>query len=219
MNTVTFGNKNSFADFGLILKRKEIGEAEPRTNYIDVPARDGHLDATEAFGEVKFKERKLIFTFSYIGSDANWTKALSAINNYINGRRHNIYFEQGYYWSGRGFVDRAQTVKGIREFTIEFDCDPYKYKMDETIINVVADGDEVTHTILNDRKTVTPRVEVLSGAVTLSWTDARTETTFTIALESGFNNKILDFKFYEGVNVFKVSGTGEIKLTYREGSL
>ena len=98
MNTVTFTNKNSYADFGLILNHKEIGSPDPRTNYIDVPARDGHLDLTEAFGEVKYKTRKIVFAFSYIGSDANWAATLSALQNYIHGQKHKIYFEEEYYY-------------------------------------------------------------------------------------------------------------------------
>lgn len=136
MNTVTFGNKNSYADFGLVLNYKEVGKPEPRTNYIDVPARDGHLDLTEAFGEVKYKERKLVFYFSYIGSDANWAKTLSALHNYLNGQKHNIYFEEDYYWVGRCFVGDAATKRGIREIVVECDCEPYKYKLEDTIIEI-----------------------------------------------------------------------------------
>lgn len=384
MNTVTFGNKNSYADFGLILDHKEMGKPEPRTNYIDVPARDGHLDLTEAFGEVKYKERKHIFYFSYIGSDANWAKTLSALNNYINGQKLNIYFEEDYYWVGRCSVGDAQTKKGIREFTIECDCEPYKYKIEETIIETkrknifepLADfdgfdsfygiftikdnvctfggttnspakssalrvtspakmaasnyagftpltdndidieagtytisfdvGGDITNkivavacgqvgtsystpdnkttiyknvcnrenghftytftitekmkfaiicewqvselgaeiglatisniqiekganatyyspydtdikTILNDRKTVTPYVEVTEGAPILSWEDKKTGVKYNGVAISG-NGKYLDLKLYEGNNTITVKG-GDIRLTYREASL
>lgn len=218
MNTVTFGDKNSYADFGLILDHKEIGKPEPRTNYIDVPARDGHLDLTEAFGEVKYKERKLVFYFWYIGSDVDWAKTLSALHNYINGQKLNIYFEEDYYWAGRCFVGDARTQKGIREFTIECDCEPYKYRLEDTIVEVFASNADVTKNILNDRKTATPKITVLSGEPILSWTDKRTGASFQNALPSTFDNKILDFKFYEGNNTFTVTG-GDIRLTYREASL
>lgn len=189
MKTVTFGNKNSYADFGLILDHKEIGKPEPRTNYIDVPARDGHLDLTEAFGEVKYKERKLKFFLSYIGSDANWESTLSALHNYLNGQRHKIYFEKDYYWVGRCFVDDAQTKKGIKEFVVECDCEPYKYKLQETSIDVLATNTTVIKTIINDRKTATPQIKVLSGSPILSWTDAKTGVSYQNALTSDFDNK------------------------------
>ena len=352
MDTITFSEKNSYADFGLILSQKEIGEATPRTNYVDVPARDGLLDLTEAFGEVKYNNRTHVFTFSYIGSHKDWLETVSAVTNYINGQKHKIYIEANYYWIGRCFVKAATSQRGIREIVIECDCEPYKYKLTETIVNTTGagasganlfnyanstpynltnnnngtftmnttsyygavsvagslfgvgktytfsqfvnsvqdsggsalefrvlmyhdDGDytansvvvdasnkrysveltpaktvtsvdimvllkgndtttltgvvsdiqiveattgTVSKTIYNDRKTVTPRITVLSGAPILNWTDRRTGTIYNLALPSTYDNKALDFKLYEGANTFNVSG-GNIRLTYREGSL
>lgn len=219
MNTITFGNKNSYTDFGLLLKSREIGEAEPRTNYVDVPARDGLLDFTEAFGEVKYKNRTHVFIFQYTGKDSDWQAMLSALTNYLHGQKHKIYFEENYYWVGRCFVKAAQSKNGIREIEVEADCEPYKYRLDETIIDVTASGQEILTPILNDRKTVTPRVQVMEGTPTLSWKDAKTGAEFRTTLGSGFDNKILDFKFYAGANAFTVGGTGRVKLTFRQASL
>ena len=357
MNTVTFSDKNSYADFGLILSQKEIGEATPRTNYVDVPARDGKLDLTEAFGEVKYNNRTHVYTFSYIGQDRNWQATVSAVNNYINGVKHRIYDDANnkYYWIGRCTVKAATSQRGIREIVVECDCEPYKYKLAETIVDTTgagagasganlfnyanstpynlvnnnngtftlnttgyygavsvagslfevgktyafsqfvnsvqdsggsalqfqvlmyhADGDYtansvvvdaankrysveltpakavtsvdimvlfkdndtttltgvvsdiqiveattgavISRTIINDRKTVTPRITVLSGAPILNWTDKRTGAIYNLALSSNYDGKYLDFKLYEGANTFNVSG-GNIRLTYREGSL
>lgn len=353
-NTATFSERNSYEYFGLILKSREIGEAEPRTNYIDVPARDGALDLTEAFGEVKYKNRKIRLVFQYIGTDGDWLTTVSAITNYVHGKTHKIYLERDYYWVGRCFVKAVQSTRGIRDIEIECDCEPYKYKLAETIIDTTgagsgasganlfnyanstpynltsngdgtftlnttgyygavsvagslfevgktyafsqfvnsvqdsggstlefrvlmyhADGDytansvvvdaankrylveltpakavtsvdimllfkgndtttltgvirdvqiveattgAVSRTIINERKTVTPRITVLSGAPILNWTDRRTGAIYNIALPSNYDGKYLDFKFYEGANTFNVSG-GNIRLTYREGSL
>lgn len=342
MNTITFSDKNSFADFGLVLAQKEIGAAEAYTNYVEVPARDGLLDFTEAFGEVKYKKRKHTFLLEYIGSDADWLASISAFTNYVGGRRHKIFIEQDYYWLGRCFVGATQSSKGIRTIEVQCDCYPYKYRLEETIkeirknlfnfencttyfitnnndgtfamnstnnygtISVAGspfkigktytfsqyveelqdsansqleyrvlmyykDGDLITDsvvmsgankrysleltptkevgsvdimaiskdndtttatgvissirieeqgitTILNDRKTVTPKITVIGGEPILSWADKKTGASFQNALPSDFNNKILDFKFYEGNNTFEVKG-GDIRLTYQEMSL
>lgn len=217
MNTVTFTDKNTYADFGLILAQKEIGEAEVRTKYIDVPARDGLLDATEAFGEVKYKNRPITIELQYIGEDRDWAATLSALTNYIHGKTHKIYLEREYYWQGRCFVKPASSSKGIRTITIECDCEPYKLKLQDTIINVTVSGVDVTQAALNDRKTVTPTITVLSGAPLLKWTDRATGRAFSVALSG--TKKYLDFKFYEGANTFTLSGTGSVKIAYREGSL
>lgn len=354
MNTATFTDKNSYADFGLILAYKEIGEAEVRTKYFDVPARDGLLDATEAFGEVKYKNRPIVIVLQYIGEDRDWAATLSAFTNYVHGKTHKIYLERDYYWYGRCFVKPASSEKGIRTITVECDCEPYKLKLAETIITTTgtgtgasganlfnyanstpynatrnndgtftlnttgyygavsvagslfevgktyafsqfvnsvqdsggsalefrvlmyhADGDYTANsvvvdaankrysvaltptkavtsvdimllfkgndtttltgvisdiqiveattgafskTILNDRKTVTPRITVLSGTPILSWTDKRTGVIYNVALPSNYDGKYLDFKLYEGANTFNVIG-GNIRLAYREGSL
>lgn len=217
MNTATFTDKNTYTDFGLVLAYKEIGEAEVRTKYIDVPARDGLLDATEAFGEVKYKNRSITIELQYIGEDRDWAATLSAFTNYVHGKTHKIYLERNYYWYGRCFVKAAATARGIRTITVECDCEPYKLKLQDTIITVtVASGDHET-TILNDRKTVTPIVTVVSGAPLLKWTDKKTGTAFSVALSG--TKKYLDFKFYEGANTFTVSGAGVVQFAYREGSL
>ena len=115
---------------------------------------------------------------------------------------------------GRCFVRAAVSQKGIREIVIECDCEPYKYRLQETVITINA----TTQTIVNDRKTVTPKITVLSGTPTLSWTDQKTGGQYSLALGSAYDNKYLDFKLYEGANTLTVSG-GSIRLTYREGSL
>jgi len=53
-NGVTFGNKNSFTDWDLLMTSKTIGEAVPKTKYLEIPGRDGTLDFTESTGEVKY---------------------------------------------------------------------------------------------------------------------------------------------------------------------
>ena len=50
MNTVTFGEYNSYADLNLILSSKTIGSPSVKTSTIDLPGSDGELDFTEYFG-------------------------------------------------------------------------------------------------------------------------------------------------------------------------
>ena len=44
MQTVTFGTKNSYDDFGLILTDKNIGFPEPKLEEGDVIGADGVID-------------------------------------------------------------------------------------------------------------------------------------------------------------------------------
>ena len=44
MQTVTFGTKNSYDDFGLILTDKNIGFPEPKLEEVDVIGADGIIE-------------------------------------------------------------------------------------------------------------------------------------------------------------------------------
>ena len=53
---VFFDGKDTYAEYGLLLASKSISLPEVRTNMIDVPGRDGLLDASEVLtGEVTQK--------------------------------------------------------------------------------------------------------------------------------------------------------------------
>mgnify|MGYP000417061958 CR=1 FL=1 len=66
MNTVTFGEFNSYSDLNLILSSKTIGSPSVKTSTIDLPGSDGELDFTEYFGEPKYSNRPLKFQFTAI---------------------------------------------------------------------------------------------------------------------------------------------------------
>ena len=213
MNTATFTDKNTYADFGLILAHKEIGEAEVRTNYIDVPARDGLLDATEAFGEVKYKNRPLTIVLQYIGEDRNWAATLSAFTNYVHGKTHKIYLEREYYWYGRCKVKAASSEKGIRIITVECDCEPYKYKLQPTIVSVAVSGTKAI-TLTNSRRRVVPEVKVTStGTLNIVYGDGNIWD-----LGSG-SYTLPELELVEGENIVTVIGTGTVTFTWREGDL
>ena len=57
---VFFDGKDTYAEYGLLLASKSISLPEVRTNMIDVPGRDGLLDASEVLtGEVTYKNRTI----------------------------------------------------------------------------------------------------------------------------------------------------------------
>ena len=59
-NTVTFGTKNSYTDFGLILTSKEIGLPEPKTEIVEIAGANGVIDLTEALtDDIKYNQRQL----------------------------------------------------------------------------------------------------------------------------------------------------------------
>ena len=58
---VFFDGKDTYTEYGLLLASKSISLPEVRTNMIDVPGRDGLLDASEVLtGEVTYKNRTIV---------------------------------------------------------------------------------------------------------------------------------------------------------------
>ena len=88
------GEKHSYRDFGLILSSKKISPPKPQTKYVDIPMRDGSIDLTEAVSdEVKFKDRTITLKFTVIDPMNTWASKVSAIQNYLHGKRMKIVFD------------------------------------------------------------------------------------------------------------------------------
>lgn len=129
MNTVAFGQYDSYADLNLLLTEKKIGTPDPKTELIDVPGGDGVIDLTEFFGEVKYKNRKLAFTFETI-SKPDFLLQFSTVQNLLHGQKTDIYLsdDNGWYYTGRVSVNEWKADRGIGRFTVDCDCEPYKHK-------------------------------------------------------------------------------------------
>lgn len=211
-NGVTFGSKNSITDWDLLMISKSIGEAEPITNYIEIPGRDGALDLSESLGEVKYKNRTLTFEFDLFNPISFYTTQREIIN-YLNGKKLKITLDQdpNYYFIGRCRVTGSSISKNLGHFTIECVCEPYRYKQNiTTISNNVTAGNSYSYK--NDRKSVVPTL-TLSSAMTLSFNG----TSYSVGAGT---NKILGINFKEGTNTITVTnGSGTLSVSYQEASL
>lgn len=211
-NGVTFCSKNTITDWDLLMISKNIGEAEAITNYVEIPGRDGVLDLTESLGEVKYKNRILTFEFDLFNPKSFWSIQREIVN-YLNGKKIKITLDQdpNYYFYGRCRVSSSSIVKNLGHFTIECECEPYKYKQNvTTITNTVSTGGKYTYT--NDRKSVIPTL-TLSSAMTLRFNGN------SYSLSSG-TIKTFDIEFKEGINTIEViSGSGTLTVSYQEASL
>lgn len=213
MNGVKFGDKHSITDWDLIMTARNIGDAEPKTNYVEIPGSDGEKDLTEAFGEIFYKDRTISPTFDMFQKPSDFFILKDEITNYLNGKKLKIIFDTdpNYYYYGRCKVTGFSVDKTIAHLTIEAKCDPYKYKLNPTIItNDVSAGN--TYTYSNDRKKVIPTLE-LSSSMRLEFNGN------SYSLSAG-THKILGIEFVEGNNTIKVvEGSGILTVTYQEARL
>ena len=220
MGKVFFDGKDTYTEYGLLLASKSISLPEVRTNMIDVPGRDGLLDASEVLtGEVTYNNRTI--TMKLIGVDTvsgkKWPATISDFCNKVHGKRVKVTFPEDttHYYSGRCSVGKVGLVKMMQTIPVTVDCDPWKYKNAKTTVSRDDLGTAYKQLSLpNERRPVIPTITV-DQDTTLLWGSS------TINISAG-DHILPAIRLAAGSNTLKAkvaSGTGSITVTYQEASL
>lgn len=217
---VFFDGKDTYAEYGLLLASKSISLPEVRTNMIDVPGRDGLLDASEVLtGEVTYKNRTITLKLTGVDtvSGKTWPATISDFCNKVHGKRVKITFPEdtAHFYSGRCSVGQVELVKMMQTIPVTVDCDPWKYKNAKTTVSRSDLGTAYKQLSLpNERRPVIPTITVAQDT-TLLWGSS------TINISAG--DYILPaIRLAAGSNTLEAkvaSGTGSITVTYQEASL
>ena len=217
---VFFDGKDTYTEYGLLLASKSISLPEVRTNMIDVPGRDGLLDASEVLaGEVTYKNRTIELKLTGVDtvSGKKWPATISDFCNKVHGKRVKVTFPEDttHYYSGRCSVGQVELVKMMQAIPVTVDCDPWKYKNAKT---TVSRSDLSTSykqlSLPNERRPVIPTITVAQDT-TLLWGSS------TINISAG-DHILPAIRLAAGSNTLKAkvaSGTGSITVTYQEASL
>jgi len=230
MHTVTFGTKNSFKDFGLILTSKDIGLPEPKTEEVEVTGADGVIDLTEVLtDDIKYKQRKLQFTFTVIDAINNWSSVLSQVTNYIHGKKLRVLldWDKNYYYEGRCKVNSFKTNKRLATIVIDCNADPYKLEVNSTsspwiwdtfsfidgiiYLNTVTVTNQKTVNLLNRRKIVSPTFTTTANMSVV-------HNGVTYDLPKG-TTTVLGIRLVESDNYVTFKGSGTVTIDYKGGSL
>jgi hypothetical protein len=212
MKGIQFGNYHSWDDFALILTSKEIGTPSPKTETIDIPGGDGVLDLTEFFGETKYGNRPLSFEFSTIVPQSDFMRLFSQVQNALHGQKMRIVLDDDaeWYYTGRISVSPWKAEKSIGKFTIDCDCEPYKTKVNDTVISVAV-TEETTVILQNSKKRVIPTIDI-TGEINLTY-----GTNFWALTEGRYDLPAVILEY--GDNEITLSGAGMAAFTYRERGL
>jgi len=121
-------------DWGFALGNNNyISDPEMETNYIDVPYRNGLIDASTAVtGRPVYKKRQLSFNMGGTRERLAWDATMSAVRNAIHGRTCQLIMDNdiAYYWRGRVFVENFDRFRGLGTFQINVpNAEPYKYSL------------------------------------------------------------------------------------------
>lgn len=211
-NGVKFGDKHSIDDWDLLLVSKNIESPEPKTLEVEIPGADGIKDLSEFFG-LKYYNRNLTFDFDIFASNTDWWELHSKISNYLHGKKLKIILDvdSDYYYYGRCKITEFSNTHNVAHITINCDCDPYKYKIQETKDVKYIEPNKIC-TFYNVGREVIPIIE--------------TDCNFSFEYEGiqySFipgKHKNLNISLKAGINDIKIiSGVGKISFSYQEASL
>lgn len=230
MQTVTFGTKNSYDDFGLILTDKDIGFPEPKLEEVDVIGADGVIDLSEVLNDdIKYKTRKLQFTFTVLKGNKYWASTVADVANYIHGKKLRIQmdFDPAYYYTGRCKINSFKTSKRLCTITIDAECEPYRLDINgngekwlwDTFsfqngfirVNTVTVNGSLQVNLQNQRKIVSPTF-TCSTAMTVTFDGV------TYNLPKG-KTQVLGIRLQYGTNYVTFKGNGTVKIEYQGGAL
>jgi len=212
MKGISFDNFHSFRDFHLILKPKEMASPAVKVRKIEIEGADSSLDITDFFGEAKFEDFTQKFDFSTTVPQSEFLSLYSQIKNALHGKKMRIILDDDplFYYLGRVSVLPFGTEKGIGLVSVECDCEPYKLKLQPTIVSVTVNGTD-NIVLTNSRKRAVPEVKT-TAAMTIKFGGSSWSVgagTFTLP----------ELELVEGENIVTVTGSGTITFTYQEGSL
>ncbi len=208
---------NTWYDWKLILSEKEIGEAEPKTNLVDIDGMNGSLDLSEALtGEITYADRNIKAEFwTDAGNRQEREKLLRSITAALHGKKVKIIEpdDTEHYFCGRVTISNKVNNLAYAKFTLDAVCEPWRYALDEINREITVNSEAVNNFVFrnNGEKTLSPVMSV-KGNINIVYNGITTE------LSDG-DYKISDVKLYSGVNIIGVSGVGSVVFKYREGCL
>ena len=213
MKGIRFDGFHTWDDFSLVLSpNPKIEAPTPKTETIEIPGADGELDLSEYFGDIKFKNRMLTFSFSTLVPKSEFWTLFSTIQDALHGKKMRVILDDDpeFYYYGRVSVSDWKAEKNIGKIVIEVDAEPYKYRLRPTTVSMPVNGTQYI-VCRNLRKWVVPvftttaDMEIVFDGKTYS----ATAGTFTIP----------DLQLKQGENILKITGTGTVTIEYQEGGL
>ena len=144
---------------------------------------------------------------------SEFLNVFSAVQNALHGKKMKIILDDDpyFYYVGRVNVNEWKSDGRVGTIVIECDCEPYKYKLNKTIItNSIENHAIITYN--NLRKPVVPTIKTDAG-VTIVFGNV------TKVLQTAGEYVIPEITFREGENSITYDGTATVTVEYQEGGL
>lgn len=139
-HSITIGNKNTYDDWHLVTpSRPVINPPKVKSNYIEIPGRDGVIDLTDALiGRATYSNRTGSWEFIVLneyGQGQDWTTLYTEIMEYLHGQNYKVILaddDPGYYYFGRLDVNQWRSNPTWSRIVIDYNLGPYKYDLSYT---------------------------------------------------------------------------------------
>lgn len=146
MLSFNFGGKNSYDDFGILIsQRPNIPSPKRRINTINIPGRNSNL----RFDEKTYEDITLTVQCS-IKDKQNLTNKIDNIKAWLfNLGENDLVFsfqpDKKYIAQVVNAIDFKQVYKYFGEFPIIFNCRPFKYAVENSIITATASNTNINN--------------------------------------------------------------------------
>ncbi|AOR22735.1 distal tail protein Dit [Clostridium taeniosporum] len=146
MLSFNFGGKNSYDDLGILIsKRPSIPSPKRRVNTINIPGRDSNL----IFDEKTYDDITLTVECS-VKDKENLANKIDDIKAWLfeTGQSDLIFSFQDdrkYIAQVVNAIDFKQIYNYFSEFPIIFNCRPFKYAVENSIINIIKTGTKISN--------------------------------------------------------------------------
>lgn len=202
-HSITFNDeKNTWEDWHLVPVTKPVfAVPSVKTQYIDVPGRDGSIDYTEnkEGGDVNYGMRQGSFEFYFLPDYDEWHIVLENLRGYLHGKRFSkvvLEDDPGYYYTGRFAINNWDTSDQFTTVTIEYTADPFKYELNPSDENYLWDPFDFEHDVVRNYADIS--VDDITF-VKISRPGAKVRPIFTISSTDGNGYLLMKYgnKFYK----------------------
>jgi hypothetical protein len=206
------------AENGWTLSAWSFSPAKHKENMVAKPAGDGAWDLSTALsdGIPRYQPRTLTATLERSDGDRESREfEIRDMINALDGLQWEIYLpdDVDVYVVGRVSVARNYSDLAHASVIVTATCEPWKYSQYESMQEIRATSAAQAHHIYNGgRRAVVPTLKVEGGEVLLVYGAA------SRALSAG-TYQVPDLLLTPGVHEITVSGSGLLRITYREAVL
>lgn len=208
------------AENGWTLSAWKFSEPQYKESIIEKPAGDGAWDLSTVLSDGIPRYRSRTLTATLERSDGNRSSREDEISEMINaldGNKYDIYLPDDIdkYVVGRVSVARAYSDLAHAAVTLTATCEPWKYNQYDTVHEITAASAAKTYYLYNGgRRAVVPVLEIVGSSANVQLVYGATSRAY-----SAGKFQTPDLLLTPGAHEITVSGSGLLRITYREAVL